>query len=86
MAFGLPPLVILTVRAANSADQHWPLPVKPGEPAGGERLLRRAPGLRGTWVNGVTAPITLVTRAGPGEVLTRFKPGAPNLAMPHAGG
>jgi N-acyl-D-aspartate/D-glutamate deacylase len=53
-------------------------------PAGGERLLRRAPGLRGTWVNGVRvfdgAGYVELAR-GPGEVLTRFKPGMPSLAM-----
>ena len=56
-------------------------------PAGGERLLRRAPGLRGTWVNGVKVfdGTNYVNHArGPGEVLARFRPGAPTLAMPHA--
>ncbi|HZK89421.1 MAG TPA: amidohydrolase family protein [Stellaceae bacterium] len=58
-------------------------------PAGGERLLRRAPGLHGTWVNGVRVfdGTDYVAHAkGPGEVLTRFKPGMPTLAMPDAKG
>jgi N-acyl-D-amino-acid deacylase len=57
-------------------------------PAGGERLLRRAPGLHGTWVNGVQVfdDAAYVAHArGPGEVLTRFKPGMPHLAMPGSG-
>ena len=54
-------------------------------PAGGERLLRRAPGLFGTWVNGVRVfdGTNYVLHArGPGEVLTRFTQGKPALAMP----
>lgn len=54
-------------------------------PAGGERLLRRATGLHGTWVNGVKVfdGADYVPHArGPGEVLTQFKPGKPTLAMP----
>ena len=54
-------------------------------PAGGERLLRRAPGLLGTWVNGVRVfdGTNYVLHArGPGEVLTRFTQGKPALAMP----
>jgi N-acyl-D-amino-acid deacylase len=57
-------------------------------PAGGERLLRRAPGLHGTWVNGVRVfdgTDYLKHARGPGEVLTRFKPGMPHLAMPGSG-
>ena len=54
-------------------------------PAGGERLLRRAPGLLGTWVNGVRvfdgANYVPLAR-GPGRVLTRFTQGKPALAMP----
>jgi N-acyl-D-aspartate/D-glutamate deacylase len=56
-------------------------------PAGGERLLRRAPGLHGTWVNGVKVfdGAAYVPHAnGPGEVLTTFRPGTPTLAMPGA--
>ena len=58
-------------------------------PAGGERLLRRAPGLRGTWVNGVqvfNGTDYVQHERGPGEVLTRFKPGLPDLAMPRTRG
>jgi N-acyl-D-aspartate/D-glutamate deacylase len=54
-------------------------------PAGGERLLRRATGLHGTWVNGVKVfdGADYVPHArGPGEVLTQFTPGKPTLAMP----
>jgi N-acyl-D-aspartate/D-glutamate deacylase len=57
-------------------------------PAGGERLLRRAPGLHGTWVNGVRVfdgADYVVHARGPGAVLTRFKPGRPHLAMPASG-
>jgi len=54
-------------------------------PAGGERLLRRAPGLLGTWVNGVQVfdGTDYVRHArGPGHVLTEFAQGTPKLAMP----
>ena len=54
-------------------------------PAGGERLLRRAPGLLGTWVNGVRVfdGTNYVSHArGPGQVLTQFTQGTPALAMP----
>jgi N-acyl-D-amino-acid deacylase len=57
-------------------------------PAGGERLLRRAPGLNGTWVNGVQVfdgADYVAHPRGPGEVLTRFKAGKPHLAMPGSG-
>ena len=53
-------------------------------PAGGERLLRRAPGLLGTWVNGVQVfdGTDYVRHArGPGHVLTEFIQGTPSLAM-----
>ena len=56
-------------------------------PAGGERLLRSAPGLKGTWVNGVQVfdGTDYVQHArGPGHVLTRFVPRTPTLAMPGA--
>jgi len=56
-------------------------------PAGGERLLRRAPGLHGTWVNGVRVfdgTDYVAHASGPGEVLTRFNAGKPQLAMPGA--
>ncbi len=54
-------------------------------PAGGERLLRRAPGLKGTWVNGVQVfdGERYVDHArGPGQVLSQFRAGGPRLAMP----
>jgi N-acyl-D-aspartate/D-glutamate deacylase len=57
-------------------------------PAGGERLLRSAPGLKGTWVNGVQVfdGADYVQHArGPGHVLAQFKAGKPRLAMPGAG-
>lgn len=53
-------------------------------PADGDRLVREAPGLLGTWVNGVQvfdgADYTDVTP--PGEVLTRFQGGTPTVGMP----
>jgi N-acyl-D-aspartate/D-glutamate deacylase len=56
-------------------------------PAGGERLLRRAPGLHGTWVNGtrVFDGEADLTVPAPGHVLTEFAKGLPRLAMPQAG-
>ena len=54
-------------------------------PAGGERLLRRAPGLLGTWVNGVRVfdgENYLMPERPPGHVLTRFTGRKPRLAMP----
>jgi len=54
-------------------------------PAGGERLLRRAPGLLGTWVNGARVfdgENYVQHRRGPGHVLTSFTQGKPRLAMP----
>lgn len=53
-------------------------------PAGGERLLRRAPGLLGTWVNGVRifdGTNYVPHQRGPGHVLTQFTQGLPKLAM-----
>ena len=53
-------------------------------PAGGERLLRRAPGLLGTWVNGVQVfdgTNYVPHPRGPGHVLTQFTQGLPKLAM-----
>ncbi len=58
-------------------------------PAGGERLLRRAPGLRGTWVNGVRVfdgESYLTPERPPGQVLTRFSGRQPRLAMPGGNG
>ena len=52
-------------------------------PAGGSRLVRRAPGLSGTWVNGVQVfdgtDYTDVT--GPGQVLRSFSKAPPTVAM-----
>ena len=53
-------------------------------PANGERLLRRAPGLKGTWVNGqqVFDGDNYVTlERGPGEVITTFSGKKPTLGM-----
>ncbi len=52
-------------------------------PAGGERLLRRAPGLKGTWVNGVQVfdGTHYLDVPAPGEVLTKFDSGLPTLGM-----
>jgi len=53
-------------------------------PAGGERLLRRAPGLHGTWVNGVRVfdGADYLAVPAPGQVLTEFAHGLPKLGMP----
>jgi N-acyl-D-amino-acid deacylase len=55
-------------------------------PAGGARLIRRAPGLLGTWVNGVRVfdgrDYTRVTP--PGEIITKFSRAAPTVGMPPA--
>ena len=53
-------------------------------PAGGERLLRRAPGLLATWVNGVQVfdgVEYLKPSRAPGEVLTQFAPTGSTLGM-----
>ncbi|MGK0171308.1 MAG: N-acyl-D-amino-acid deacylase [Gammaproteobacteria bacterium] len=53
-------------------------------PAEGERLLRRAPGLLGTWVNGVQVfdgEQYLTPARAPGQVLTRFSGTRPTLGM-----
>jgi N-acyl-D-amino-acid deacylase len=53
-------------------------------PANGERLLRRAPGLLGTWVNGVQVfdGEDYVSHAhGPGEIISHFDPRRPTLGM-----
>ena len=52
-------------------------------PAGGERLLRRAPGLHGTWVNGVRVfdGVDYLSVPAPGHILTEFAPGLPKLGM-----
>jgi len=70
-----------TVRITKM-ERHFDLP------AGGERLLRRAPGLYGTWVNGTRVfdgEVDLTVPA-PGQVLTEFAEGVlPTLAMPESG-
>ncbi len=52
-------------------------------PAGGERLLRRAPGLHGTWVNGVRVfdGADYLAVPAPGHVLTKFSATLPKLGM-----
>ena len=53
-------------------------------PAGGERLLRRAPGLLGTWVNGVQVfdgVDYLTPSRAPGKVLTQFASSQSMLGM-----
>jgi N-acyl-D-amino-acid deacylase len=53
-------------------------------PADGERLIRRAPGLRGTWVNGVKVfdGDNYTDVDGPGQILTHFLNDAPTVGMP----
>ena len=62
----------------TNMEQHFDLP------AGGERLLRRAPGLHGTWVNGVQVfdGGDYLEVPAPGRVLTDFAKRPPTLAMP----
>jgi len=52
-------------------------------PAGGERLLRQAPGLLGTWVNGVQVfdGHDYLQVEAPGQVLTQFSGAKPVLGM-----
>ena len=52
-------------------------------PAGGERLLRKAPGLHGTWVNGVQIfdGNDYLDVTAPGHVLTKFNGSLPRLGM-----
>ena len=66
-----------TVTITNM-ERHFDLP------AGGERLLRRAPGLHGTWVNGVRVfdGEDYLSVPAPGQVLREFAPGLPTLGMP----
>ena len=61
----------------TNMERHFDLP------AGGERLLRRAPGLKGTWVNGVQVfdGENYLDVEAPGEVLTKFSGGLPTLGM-----
>ena len=52
-------------------------------PGGGERLLRSAPGLAGTWVNGVQVfdGQDYLRVPAPGQVLTKFDGARPTLGM-----
>ena len=55
-------------------------------PAGGERLLRSSPGLKGTWVNGVQVFDGENYRdvPAPGQVLTQFDNTRPSVGMAQA--
>jgi N-acyl-D-aspartate/D-glutamate deacylase len=55
-------------------------------PGGGERLLRSAPGLKGTWVNGVQVfdGQDYLQVPAPGQVLTKFDGTRPTLGMERA--
>ena len=55
-------------------------------PAGANRLIRNAPGLKGVWVNGVQVfdGQDYVKVKPPGQVLRRFSTAKPTLAMPLA--
>jgi N-acyl-D-amino-acid deacylase len=55
-------------------------------PGGGERLLRSAPGLKGTWVNGVQVfdGQDYLKVPAPGQVLTKFDGARPTLGMERA--
>lgn len=59
--------------------QHFDLP------ANGERLLRKAPGLRGTWINGarVFNGEDYLDILAPGHVLREFSGACPKLGMGH---
>ena len=61
----------------TAMERHFDLP------ASGERLLRQAPGLAGTWVNGVQVfdGERYLEVTPPGQVLTRFATGKPSLGM-----
>ena len=61
----------------TNMERHFDLP------AGGERLLRRAPGLLGTWVNGVQVfdGQDYLQVEAPGQVLTKFNGAKPVLGM-----
>lgn len=66
----------------TNMEQHFDLP------AGGERLLRRAPGLHGTWVNGVRVfdGENYLSVPAPGQVLSEFSASGPRLGMPAPSG
>ena len=55
-------------------------------PGGGERLLRSAPGLRGTWVNGVQVfdGEDYLQVPAPGQILIKFDGARPRLGMEQA--
>ena len=55
-------------------------------PAGANRLIRSAPGLKGVWVNGVQVfdGEDYVKVKPPGQVLRSFSTARPTLAMPYA--
>lgn len=63
--------------AITKMERHFDLP------AGGERLLRRAPGLMGTWVNGVRVFDGEDYRdvPAPGQILSQFAGTQPTLGM-----
>ena len=65
---------------ATEMSRHFDLP------GGGERLLRAAPGLRGTWVNGVLVfdGEKYLKVEAPGHVLTKFDSSLPKLGMERA--
>jgi N-acyl-D-aspartate/D-glutamate deacylase len=56
-------------------------------PAGGARLIRHAPGLLGTWVNGtrVFDGQDYVKTTPPGQILTEFSKALPTVGMPRRG-
>ena len=62
---------------ATEMSRHFDLP------GGGERLLRAAPGLHGTWVNGVQVfdGQDYLQVEAPGQVLTKFNGAKPVLGM-----
>ena len=62
----------------SGMERHFDLP------AGGERLLRRATGLHGTWVNGVQVfdGEHYLSVSPPGQILTRFSGEPRKLGMP----
>jgi N-acyl-D-aspartate/D-glutamate deacylase len=55
-------------------------------PAGGARLIRRAPGLIGTWVNGVRVfdGTDYVRVTPPGAIITEFSRAQPTVGMPNS--
>ena len=64
--------------SVSKLERHFDLP------AGGERMMRRAPGLVGTWVNGVRVfdgTEYLQHAHGPGQVITTFSTDQPRLGM-----